>query len=164
MILRKSRLPVIALIVVSLSVFGEPHRGEATHGRFDNSGQHQKEFVEPKAIRVTEASNPEKARKSGNQGPVVVEISVNELGNVYSARALTGERILRLEAVRAAKQWSFTPARLKEKPVKTLGVITFCFSVDSAFSVSRYTFSFDPCCPGSRKRAKPTCPEPKTSH
>lgn len=164
MILRKSRLLVLALILVSLSAFGRSHNLEATDGLLDSSSQREKDFVEPQAIAVIEAPNPGKARESGKQGPVVVEVSVNELGDVYSARALTGERALRPEAVKAARQWTFKPARLKGKPVKTLGAITFCFSVHSAFSTSRYTFAFERCCPDSRKRAKAICSNPSDSH
>jgi TonB family protein len=51
---------------------------------------------------------PEEALRKGMEGEVVVEINVNDRGEVASARAISGETLLRQSAVDAAKQFRFT--------------------------------------------------------
>jgi protein TonB len=62
-------------------------------------------------------------------GPVVVEITVDEEGNVISARAVSGHPLLRDAAVEAARQWNFTPTTLQGEPVKVIGTLTFNFTL-----------------------------------
>lgn len=158
----RSSLLLLVPTLLALSGFAttEHNREETGRQHFDRPRQPQQDFVEPKVMKRVEASYADKTRESGIRGSVVVEMSVNEFGNVESARALTGSRILRPKAVEAARQWNFEPARLNGKPVKAVGAITFCFSVDSPISTSRYTFAFGRCCPGSLKAAKKPCPDP----
>jgi TonB family protein len=79
------------------------------------------------ATRRVEPKYPEEAKKKGIKGNVVVEVTIDEKGNVISARALYGDNLLRPAAIEAAKGWRFTPTQLSGKPVKVVGTITFVF-------------------------------------
>lgn len=70
---------------------------------------------------------PAIARATGTQGPVNVEILIDERGNVVSARAVSGPAMLRAAAEQAASQARFTPTLLGNQPVKVSGVITYNF-------------------------------------
>jgi protein TonB len=60
---------------------------------------------------------------------VVVEVTVDEQGNVMSARAISGHPLLKEAAVAAARGWRFTPTLLTGTPVKVIGTITFNFNL-----------------------------------
>ena len=62
-------------------------------------------------------------------GTVIVEVTVNEVGRVISARPISGPVELREAAVDAARQWEFTPIKLSGMPVKVIGTITFNFNL-----------------------------------
>jgi protein TonB len=70
---------------------------------------------------------PEIARAAGVEGPVAVEITIDEGGNVESARALSGHPLLRDAAVSAAREWKFKPTLRDGNPVKVVGTLTFNF-------------------------------------
>jgi protein TonB len=60
---------------------------------------------------------------------VVVEVTVDEAGNVISARPISGHPLLKDAAVAAAKGWKFSPTMLTGVPVKVIGTITFNFNL-----------------------------------
>jgi TonB family protein len=64
------------------------------------------------------------ARISGN---VVVEVTVDENGDVVSAMAISGHPLLKDSAATAAKGWKFNPLRVDDKPVKKMGTLSFTF-------------------------------------
>lgn len=70
---------------------------------------------------------PAVARAAGASGTVVVEVTLDEAGNVASARAVSGHPLLQQAAVDAARQWTFAPTMLSGKPVRVAGTITFNF-------------------------------------
>jgi TonB family protein len=65
-----------------------------------------KQGVQP--TRKVEAVYPDEAKRKGVQGEVVIEITINEKGEVVEAHAQSGEALLRSAAVDAAKQFQFT--------------------------------------------------------
>jgi TonB family protein len=71
---------------------------------------------------------PQDAKNARIFGSVVVEVTVDEVGRVISARPISGPVELRGAAVDAAKQWEFTPTMLSGMPVKVIGTITFNFN------------------------------------
>lgn len=81
------------------------------------------------AIRRPEPLYPELARRAGIAGQVVVEVVIDERGNVISARALSGHLLLRQSAVEAARQWKWNPTYLTGVPVQVVGSITFNFTL-----------------------------------
>ena len=64
---------------------------------------------------------------AGASGSVVVQVLIDEQGNVTSARAVSGHPLLQQAAVNAAQQARFSPTTLMGEPVKVTGVITFNF-------------------------------------
>ena len=67
------------------------------------------------------------AKQIRAQGPVNVQILVDEHGNVISAHAVNGHPALIHAAEDAARRARFTPTMLNNQPVKVQGVITYNF-------------------------------------
>jgi periplasmic protein TonB len=61
------------------------------------------------------------------QGSVMVQVIIDERGNVVSANAMNGHPMLRGEAEKAARAAKFSPTILGDAPVKVTGVITYNF-------------------------------------
>ena len=156
----RRRLLVLLLLSITNLGFG---RSQQSPDDVDRGKKIQKEFVEPRVSKRVEANYSEKARASRLTGSVVLEITVDETGNLTYVRPLSGHRILRDPARQAVLQWNFEPARSNGTPVKVVGVVTFCFSSGSDLSTSRYAFAFKQCCPGSLKKAKEPCSKGKES-
>jgi protein TonB len=79
------------------------------------------------AINRVEPAYPRLAITAGVTGAVVVEILIDEKGNVASARALSGHALLREAALSAARGWRWKPTTLNGVPVQVIGTITFNF-------------------------------------
>jgi protein TonB len=58
---------------------------------------------------------------------VVVQVLIDENGNVVSAHAVSGHPLLQAVAVGAARQAKFSPTKLSGQPVKVTGVIQYNF-------------------------------------
>ena len=70
---------------------------------------------------------PPAAAAVNASGPVSVQITVDEDGNVISAEAVSGHPLLRGAAVEAAQQAKFSPTLLSGQPVKITGVVVYNF-------------------------------------
>lgn len=81
------------------------------------------------AIRKPQPQYPPQAKAARVSGPVVVEVTVDESGNVIEARAVSGHTLLKDAAVSAARDWKFTPTKVSGEPVKIVRTITFEFSL-----------------------------------
>ncbi len=81
------------------------------------------------AISKPEPPYPPIAKAARASGPVVVEVTIDEKGNVISAQALSGHPLLKDAAVQAAQRWKFRPTLLGGAPVKVIGTITFNFKL-----------------------------------
>jgi TonB family protein len=79
------------------------------------------------AILRVQPEYPFEARNTGITGTVVVEVLVDECGRVLKARSLNGHMELARAAMRAAREWRFTPTILAGRPVRVIGTITFNF-------------------------------------
>jgi TonB family protein len=80
-----------------------------------------------KAITLPKPDYPAEARAARAAGTVVVQITVDEYGNVISARAVSGHQMLHQASVSAARQARFAPTFLMGEAVKVTGVITYNF-------------------------------------
>lgn len=80
-----------------------------------------------KAISLPKPAYPAMAKQINVEGPVSVQILVDEQGKVISAQALSGHTLLLAAAKQAALQARFTPTLLNGQPVKIQGVITYNF-------------------------------------
>jgi protein TonB len=72
---------------------------------------------------------PPIAKAAGIQGPVTVQVLIDEQGKVISAHAVSGHPFLRAAAEQAAYQARFSPTLLSKQPVKASGTITFNFQL-----------------------------------
>jgi protein TonB len=80
-----------------------------------------------KAISLPKPAYPPIARQAHASGTVVVQVTIDENGNVISASAVSGHPLLRAVAVSAARGARFSPTKLSGQPVKVTGVITYNF-------------------------------------
>ena len=80
-----------------------------------------------KAISLPKPSYPPIARAAHATGTVVVQVTIDENGNVIAAHAVSGHPLLQGAAVGAARQARFSPTKLSGQPVKVTGVIQYNF-------------------------------------
>ena len=80
-----------------------------------------------KAVSKPTPAYPPIAKAARASGTVVVQIVVDESGNVESARAVSGHPLLQQASVEAARRARFSPTFLSGEPVKVSGVITYNF-------------------------------------
>jgi TonB family protein len=80
-----------------------------------------------KALSMPRPDYPAMARSAHAAGTVIVQMTIDETGNVISAQAVTGHPLLKGTAVEAARRARFTPTLLCGEPVKVTGVITYNF-------------------------------------
>jgi TonB family protein len=80
-----------------------------------------------KAISLPRPDYPADAKAAGIDGVVVVQVNVDEQGNVTEATAVSGPVQLRDAAVRAAQQAKFSPTLLSGEPMKVVGVLVYNF-------------------------------------
>lgn len=86
--------------------------------------------LQGKAIRRAQPTYPDSAKAERVSGAVVVEIEIDEEGNVAFARAITGHPLLKDAAIEAARQWQFSPTMLEGRAVRVIGSLTFNFALD----------------------------------
>jgi protein TonB len=79
------------------------------------------------ALSLPQPNYPTLARNIRLQGTVIVQVLINEDGNVISAKATSGHPMLVPEAQRAAMRARFSPTVLGDQKVKVQGVITYNF-------------------------------------
>src|SRR5215510_5731339 len=91
--------------------------------------RHSPGVVMGSAIKKVEPTYPSPARSAGQSGTVKVEVSINERGDVTSARALSGPALLQNAAVNAARAWKFKASTLGGVPVTTTTTIVFNFKL-----------------------------------
>jgi TonB family protein len=84
-----------------------------------------------KAITLPRPEYPAEARAARASGTVVVQVTIDEYGNVISARAVSGHQMLQQASVSAARQARFSPTFLLGEAVKVTGVITYNFGPPS---------------------------------
>ncbi|MBV9211971.1 MAG: energy transducer TonB, partial [Acidobacteria bacterium] len=82
-----------------------------------------------KAISLPKPAYPAIAKTARASGTVVVQVTIDENGNVISANAISGPPLLRAAAVTAARGARFSPTKLSGQPVKVTGVINFNFTL-----------------------------------
>ena len=80
-----------------------------------------------RAIKKPQPDYPPNAKFARQQGVVTILITVDEEGNVTSAKAVSGPPLLKAEGEKAASQAKFTPTTVCGHPVKVSGVITYNF-------------------------------------
>lgn len=117
--------PVIAPVAVAPpaveTIRAETCEGTAA-GRTVSGG-----ILNGKAVSKPAPAYPATARAARTEGTVVVQITVDECGDVERAEAVSGPTLLRSAALDAAYRSRFSPTRLSGEPVKVTGTITYNF-------------------------------------
>jgi TonB family protein len=80
-----------------------------------------------KAISLPRPDYPADAKSAGAEGVVVIQVTVDEQGNVTEARAISGPKMLQESSVNAALQAKFSPTFIQGEAVKVTGVIVYNF-------------------------------------
>jgi len=80
------------------------------------------------AVKLITPVYPEIAKKMNVGGSVLVQISLDEEGNVVAAQATTGQKILRAACEEAARKSKFKPTLFNNQPIKAIGFITYNFT------------------------------------
>ena len=124
-------LTAIGLLAITLSFASRTNSAPpAVSGNGQASSQQEPagssaKPIDDYAVRRVEPVYPPIAKAAKLDGAVVVEVTVDEEGNVISAQALAGHPLLRDAAVTAARDWKFKP-----KATRVVGTITFNFESD----------------------------------
>jgi TonB family protein len=82
-----------------------------------------------KATNLVQPPYPPIAKAVKASGTVVVQVTVDEEGNVTAAKAISGHPLLQGVAVAAARASKFNPTKLSGKPVKVNGIINYNFEL-----------------------------------
>jgi TonB family protein len=85
--------------------------------------------LQGKAIKKVQPSYPPIAKAARASGPVQVQVTISETGEVIEATVISGHPLLREAALQAARQWLFQPTELSAVPVKVQGILTFNFTL-----------------------------------
>src|SRR5262245_28771770 len=102
--------------------------GEATRTTSDAS-DHLTPTVRPRVLKRVKASYTPAARAARVNGNVVVSVVIDERGEISQAKAVSGHELLKLSAIRAARQCLFAPALRDGVPVKVSASLEFSFSI-----------------------------------
>ena len=117
---------LLVSVLVFLSLAQAAHQRQAEPPKFIRKPT---DALQASAISRVEAVYPPLALSSRVSGVVLVEVTVDESGNVTSARAVAGHGLLKDAAVEAARGWTFKPTMLEGKPVKVVGALRFTFNL-----------------------------------
>ena len=80
-----------------------------------------------KALSLPQPAYPPIAEQAKAAGNVMVQVVIDEAGNVISAHATSGHPLLQAAAAAAARQAKFAPTSLMGEPVKVTGVLIYTF-------------------------------------
>lgn len=85
------------------------------------------------ALKMPKPEYPSAAKANRITGAVIVQIKIDEQGNVISAKGLTGHPLLVSAALEAAKKARFVPNMLGNNLARFTGLIIYNFSPFSKF-------------------------------
>lgn len=105
-----------------------PANEESTRPKKPSPGTVSGGVLNGKAIRLPKPEYPPSARAVHASCAVVVQVVVDEYGDVISASAVSGHQLLRAAAVSAARNAKFYPTKLSDQPVKVSGTIIYNFT------------------------------------
>ncbi len=114
---------------LAVESFGQ---GSGPISTFRSSGAVSGEVLNSKATKLPMPPYPPLARSAHANGNVAVEVTVDEEGNVTSAKAISGHPLLQAASVAAARNAKFAPSRVAGQSAKTQGVLIYTFAGEPA--------------------------------
>jgi protein TonB len=84
---------------------------------------------EAKLIRRVLPVYPDITKRARISGTVILEVTIDEEGNVSDVKVLRGHVLLVEEAVRAVKEWKYSPTLLNGEPVAVVSNVTVIFQL-----------------------------------
>lgn len=85
--------------------------------------------LESKTIKRVVPEYPELAKRARVSGAVILQVNVDEEGDVYDVKVLNGHPLLQEAAVNAVRQWKYSPTLLNGEPVPVVAMVTVVFSL-----------------------------------
>lgn len=116
----RSSLKVESPVVMGVKTVAEPAR-DSTHEPITGG------VLNGKALALPQPAYPPIARAAHVSGTVIVQVVIDEQGNVVAAKAVEGHPLLQAACVTAAREAKFSPTTLEGEPVKVTGVIQYNF-------------------------------------
>ena len=101
--------------------------GDSTGGESQTPKTITKGVLNGTALTLTIPTYPAEARETKAGGGVNVQVTIDEQGNVVSAKAISGDPLLKAASEQAARNSKFAPTTLQGVPVKVTGVIYYNF-------------------------------------
>lgn len=125
-----TRMTTVRLLLCCLLTLATlPHAAGGATGRDDVV--YDEEIV---VLRSEELAYPHVAASARIQGIVVVEVTLNDAGEVQAAAALSGPKMLVEPSVANARRWVFKPTRSKR------AILLYDFRLDDAMCKSAVSF------------------------
>ena len=111
----------ILILVLSFGLLNAPGQ-EKQKPKVINGG-----VINGKATKLPKPEYPAAALAVKASGTVKVQVMIDEIGNVFSATAVSGHPLLRQAAENAALQSAFQPTTLSGQSVRVTGIIVYNF-------------------------------------
>jgi TonB family protein len=86
------------------------------------------------AIHRVEPEYPQEARAQGIHGVVVLEVRLDQKGNVIATTPVSGQQLLVDATIKAMQSWKFAPTQLGGVAVQVIGNVSFLFAADGKVS------------------------------
>ena len=84
-------------------------------------------FLNFEVVSAVKPYHTREAKAGGASGLVQVEVLIDQLGNVLTAKARTGNKLLHPEAERAAIESKFNKPEVYGKPARAIGFLVYRF-------------------------------------
>jgi len=131
MSVRRSFLnPILVALAINFCTYAPALGGVNIQDEAPRSVRKSEEALRSSALTRVDPVYPPLAASARVFGSVIVEVTVDERGEVVEARATIGHPLLKDAAITAARGWRFSPAQLSGAPAKVIGLLTFNFSLD----------------------------------
>ncbi|MEZ5308929.1 MAG: hypothetical protein R2684_17420 [Pyrinomonadaceae bacterium] len=124
----KLLLTATVLTAVALPGFSKTNSGFARESVFPSVSSSLVDDVTSTEATLAIPSLPEKAKWNSSDAIVRVEISVDDKGKVFSAKAVSGDLVLTKPSEDAAMESSFTPAEVEGEKLAMNGVLVYQFA------------------------------------
>lgn len=90
---------------------------------------------ESKLIRRVEPIYPEAAKAARISGGVILQVTINESGEVADVRTLRGHPLMNQAAIDAVTQWRYQPTYLNGEAVPVIATVTVVFNPGSSYGL-----------------------------